>query len=119
MPQAEQGILLIVFARPSTPQSRTLLNTEDVNFSFEDFCGLLYLVEGCIGITFDAEIDVDAVTGDAELVHEVPEGEGVFAAGDGDDGGIAFDDEVIFIDGCLYSFFEKCDEVGVAECGLI
>jgi hypothetical protein len=35
----------------------------------------------------------------------VPEGEGVLAAGDGDDGGVAFDDEVVFIDGCLYSFF--------------
>jgi hypothetical protein len=49
----------------------------------------------------------------------VPEREGVLAAGDGNDRNIAFDDEVVFIDGCLYSFFEESDEVRIAESGLI
>ena len=53
---------------------------EDVDFSFEDFGGLFYFIEGCLRVAFDAEINIDAVAGDAEFVHEVPEREGVFAA---------------------------------------
>ena len=71
------------------------------------------------GIVPYAKVNVNAVGCDPHPLQQDPQGKRVLSARYGDDGTVAGPDKAIPPDGRLYSFFEKDEEMGIAECCLM